>query len=722
MRRLALRRTTVLMLGPVGVSALTFSAGALAVKPQDTAPQAPRKPAPPSRSSPRAADAPAQGASSVTEVMVTAQRRRQRLIETPVPVTAIQSATLQRTGAVEFQDYLARVPGFQDISSREGETQLILRGITTGPQTNSTVSTYVDDTPFGSSSIFAAGGSLTPDFDPSDLQRVEVLRGSQGTLYGANSLGGLLKFVTTPPDTTGYHGRIEADGQTVDHGGLGDGLRGLINVPLITDTLAVRVSAFDRFDPGYINDLPADRHNLNGTRIEGGRGSVLWNATDRLTVRLTATVQNLRGSGAPNEDVNYTTLQLLYGSYQQRRSIAEVLNNKYRVYNGDVRYDLGFGNLISSTSYSTLRSSNNVDVTAALGAALGEALGFSNLGVNEPEPIRQSRLTEEVRLESKAGPRFDWQVGFYYDRERGDGTQAFDPFSTATGAAISLPQPLANVSLQSQYAEYTGYGDLTYHFTRKLDLQVGLRYSQNNQLYTQGQGGLLGGGIFSSLASTSQDSTTTFLVTPSYKIDPNNLLYVRIASGYRPGGPNALPPAELSVGVPATFQPDTLVNYEVGYKAALINRRLTLDLSAFYIDWKAVQVLTRSGLFLAEGNGGAAISKGLEATITYMPVRGITLSNNVAYTDAQLTANAPGVGGGGVICCPTFRAGAKTSISTTIGHRSADGMPMSAAACTSSAVVPVSLRSAAFLASNGQGYRLTRRLMYARGSFATATR
>jgi iron complex outermembrane receptor protein len=237
----------------------------------------------------------------------------------------------------------------------------------------------------------------------------------------------------------------------------------------------------------------------------------------------------------------------------------------------------------------------------------------------------------------------------YYDREREDGTQAFDPFSTATGAAISLPQPLANVSLQSQYAEYTGYGDLTYRFTRKLDLQVGLRYSQNNQLYTQGQGGLLGGGIFSSLASTSQDSTTTFLVIPSYKIDPNNLLYVRIASGYRPGSPNALPPAGLSVGVPATFQPDTLVNYEVGYKAALINRHLTLDLSAFYIDWKAVQVLTRSGLFLAEGNGGAAISKGLEATITYTPVRGITLSNNVAYADAQLTANAPGVGKGDML-------------------------------------------------------------------------
>ena len=304
------------MLCSVGIAALGGAAEAQTA-PSQTAPLSGR-------------DAPAASASQVGEVVVTAQKREQRLLDTPVPVTALLPQTLQRLDAVSFEDYLARVPGFAAISGREGETQLILRGITTGEQPNSTVGTYVDDTPYGSSSVFANGGVLTPDFDPSDLQRIEVLRGPQGTLYGANTLGGLLKFVTTPPDPTGYHARVEADADDVDHGGDGYGLRGMVNIPIVSDKLALRANIFDRDDPGYIDNPVLGRHDLNATRVYGGRVSLLWNATDKLSIRLTASSQNVKSTGTPDEDVDDATLAPTVGKYQQDRSTNEILDNRYR--------------------------------------------------------------------------------------------------------------------------------------------------------------------------------------------------------------------------------------------------------------------------------------------------------------------------------------------------------------------------------------------------------
>ena len=588
-------------------------------------------------------DAPANSANRVGEVVVTAQKREQRLLDTPVPVTALTPETLQRLDAISFADYLARVPGFASISSREGNTQLILRGITTGPQPNTTVGTYVDDTSYGASSVFTSAGTLTPDFDPSDLQRVEVLRGPQGTLYGANTLGGLLKFVTTPPDSTGYHARVEADGDTLTHGGSGYGARGMINLPLVTDTLAFRANAFYREDPGFIQDSFLGKHNIDDTRVYGGRASLLWKATPDLTVRLTASGEHLKGLGAPEEDVDMTTLQPLYGRYQQKRFTSEILDNKYTLYNGDVNWNLGFADFVSSTSYSNLNVKRNSDVTTALGF-LGGLLGVPNFGLNEPAPVNLDRFTEEARLSSHPGHFVDWQVGFYFDHERGAQRQSFDPFDTTTGAPIPLPL-LALVTLDSRYTEYAGFGDVTLHFTSKFDVQGGVRYSSNSQHYTQGIDGLLEGGPSPPIVATSSDNSTTFLVTPEYKINPDNLVYVRIASGYRPGGPNALVPAQLAANAPTSFGPDTLVNYELGYKSSLLNHRLTLDLSAFYINWTDVQLLTRFGTFTVEGNGGSAVSKGFEGSVTLTPVRGLTLSDNLAYTDARLTEDAPGAGG-----------------------------------------------------------------------------
>jgi len=584
-------------------------------------------------------------AKEVGEVVVTAQKRSERLLSVPASVTALSASDLSRSEAVRLDDYAAKVPGLNIMSDRDGETQIIIRGITTGSVVSSTVATYVDDTPYGSSTSFALGGELTPDLDPSDLQRIEVLRGPQGTLYGASSLGGVIKFVTVQPNLKSYDGRIEIDGSTVDHGADGYGVRGMVNVPLVDDTLAVRVSAYDRRDPGYIDDPQLGRNDVNSTQVDGGRASILWRPNAALSVNITAVLQNLDGAGTSDEDVNVNgqSITPAYGDLQQVRYTGEPLHVAYRLYSGTINYDLGWANLTSITSYSTLNQTQIFDETTTFGA-LGTLLtGVPNFGTSTGSDLQLRKWTQEVRLASTAGSKLEWQGGFFFTQENSTRDEPTYNFDTVTGAPDGVPS-LFFASLISTYKEYAGFDDLTYHFTPQFDVQAGVRYSTNNQTFALAESGIFAGGP-SSNAGTSKDDSVTYLVTPRYKFDANNMVYARVASGYRPGGPNAPSPSNIASGVPLAYQPDTLTNYEVGYKASLFDRMLTLDLSAFHIDWQHIQIETDFNGITSNGNGGTARSDGFEADAVLTPVHGLTLSANLAYTDAVLTENAPGVNG-----------------------------------------------------------------------------
>jgi iron complex outermembrane recepter protein len=203
-------------------------------------------------------------------VVVTAEKHEARLQDVPVPVTAISADGLASSNQVRLQDYYSSVPGLSIASDgfRAGIPTVAIRGITTGGYGNPTVGITIDDVPYGSSTL-QGGGVYSPEIDPSDLQRVEVLRGPQGTLYGASSRGGLLKFVTLDPSTTALSGRVQSDVNTVHHGeGVGYGLRGAINIP-ITDSFAVRASAFGRRDVGYIDNVLTDERGVNRDTASG---------------------------------------------------------------------------------------------------------------------------------------------------------------------------------------------------------------------------------------------------------------------------------------------------------------------------------------------------------------------------------------------------------------------------------------------------------------------
>ncbi len=239
----------------------------------------------------------------LSTVVVTATRRSETLQKVPMAISALTNDDIERQHLQNFADYAATVPGLNAVTAGPGRTELSIRGIASGSgQAVGSVGTYVDDTPYGSSSAYAVGAALTPDIDPADLERVEVLRGPQGTLYGAGALGGVVRFITSPPDTQGTYGRLQVGGNSVSGGGTGFDVHGMVNLPLAPN-LAVRANVYDTTTPGFIDDAGQGKKDVNETRVKGGRASALWTPTEQTSLQLTALVQNLNAKASARRSV-----------------------------------------------------------------------------------------------------------------------------------------------------------------------------------------------------------------------------------------------------------------------------------------------------------------------------------------------------------------------------------------------------------------------------------
>lgn len=613
--------------GP-GVSALATSA-------TDIGPATQTAPAPASSRSTSST------ATTLGTIIVTANKRSERLQDVPMAVSALSGYQLERETSQSFSDYATRVPGLNIISQGPGQTQLVLRGITSGANTaNATVGTYVDDIPYGSSTVYSAGSVLTPDIDPDDVQRIEVLRGPQGTLYGSNTLGGLLKFVTTPPDSTRFSGRVAAGVSSVSGGGTGADVHAMVNLPLVQGKLALRVNAYGRKDPGYVDNVTINKKDVNDAKVRGGRAQLLWTPTDRFSLSLSALAQNLRGDALSNGgvDVDPVTLQPIHGDLQQARAAGTgQLDVRYRLYGAVANADFGWSKLVSSTSYSTLAASSNGDVTTAYGAILNPALGL-NAGYSIKQPIMLGKFTQELRLQSPDDQVLEWRAGLFYTREHSHNTQDVLALDPTTGAPLALPFVLGHIALgPAVFTEWAGYGDVTWHASSRFSVMVGARYSSDRTTFTQTGNGVLVGPI--GFTSKSSDNPTTYLLNPSFKFGADLMAYARIASGFRPGGANVGVPPGLNA--PLTFKPDKLVSYELGLKSTLLDKRMTVDVAAFYIDWSQIQLTSFAGGFSFLGNGGKASSQGVEASWQYTAARGLMLSANATWTDAKLAADTP---------------------------------------------------------------------------------
>jgi iron complex outermembrane receptor protein len=582
----------------------------------------------------KAADAaPAADSDALATIIVTAEKRSEPLKDVPMSVTALSGDSLDDMQARNFADYAAMVPGLSITSSQPGLTRLTLRGQNSGG-VGSTVAVYMDESPFGSSNALLNGSIITGDFDTWDLQRIEVLRGPQGTLYGANSEGGLLKFVSTAPVLGKFSGEAEVTGESVSGGGNGGAIRGVVNLPM-GDKFALRVSGYGQDVAGYIDDPSRGKSDINDGHKEGGRAALLWAPTDDLSIHLTATSQQSKYNGTNSVDVDPVTLQPVHGDLTQQRVLDEPSESKYENYNATIDWNTGPFTVVSTTSYGILNFDYVTDATALLPVGAG---------VYEDNNAGLKKFTQEIRLASPSSNKLEWQVGGYYTHEDGALHQHVN--------GVALPDtppgnpylgPLETVMLDSTYKEWAGFANLTYHFIPQFDIQAGGRYSSNEQSATESLSGPLIGGT-TSFTTPSKGNVFTYSVAPRWHVDANTMVYARVATGYRPGGPNAqpfAPPPDL----PVEYGADKTVNFELGVRSTQLDGRLSIDVAAFHVDWKDIQLFESINGFGINVNGGKARSQGLEWTFAYVPVHGLTLGWTGAYTDANLTSPAPEVNG-----------------------------------------------------------------------------
>ncbi|MBB4153964.1 outer membrane receptor protein involved in Fe transport [Sphingomonas jinjuensis] len=600
----------------------------------------------PQTDDPQAAIDPAQATGG--DIIVTATKSNERLLDVPASVSVISATDLSKQGVVRFADYAAQVPGLSLTSARTGITQITLRGITTGAaQPGSTTGYYVDEAPVGSVNAYTGGNAITPDLDPSDLAQIEVLKGPQGTLYGAGAVGGLLKFTTAAPNFNEVEARGQLGVTSVAKGDIGYSARGMVNVPLAPGQLVFHASGFYRLDPGYVDNINPriGRADVNLARVRGGRAVLAMKFGPDIRLDLSAIGQDITTQGTNTVDVDAVTQRPVYGDLKQNRFAAEQGYVRFRLYNATIRGDAGPVELVSSTTYQRISYRELTDGTRGYGAALGPRLGLgSTLGVRLNTLKHTDRWSEEARASSNGlfGGLLDLQAGFYWTLENSQNRiPNIDTFSTVTGAAIPLPA-LAIAKIDSRYEEYSVFGNARIHFGDKFDILGGVRQAHDNQNYLQDYQGLLVGPRLIVPGKESAD-VTTWMVSPRFRPSDNLTVYARAATGYRPGGPNPAPPT--STTVPLVFQPDRLTQYEVGLKAQGMDRKVSLETALFYTDWNDIQIQTSGGGFNYLVNGGSARSQGAEATLRIQPATGLNLTGNVGYTDAKLTSAAPAAGG-----------------------------------------------------------------------------
>ncbi|HWE45689.1 MAG TPA: TonB-dependent receptor [Caulobacteraceae bacterium] len=577
----------------------------------------------------------------VQEVVVTAEKRVELLKDVPMSMTALSGDALTQTEADTLQDVVDRAPGVQLIASSAITNELVIRGLSVGAGINSSVATYVDETPYSTVGPFAYSTNLAPNFDTYDLARVEILRGPQGTLYGANALGGLLKYVTNAPDLSRYSASMLAGVSAVDHSDqTGWDVHGMVNLPL-GDDAALRIVGDEQFFPGYIDDPSRGVSDINWVRRYGGRASLLWRPSQDLSVRLSADVQHITAGDTGVEDLAAATLKPLYGELMAERTVAQpqVLTNA--IYNATIDWSAGFGTLVSSTSFSQVNPNSWFDLSWVYHSALDNKFG-GNLGAvaDAIEPVQS--FTQELRFSSPKNQTLEWIVGIFFDAEAADEHEPLFPVDIDTGQVLyNFIPDLGAYQITSTYREYAGFADLTYHVTPALELSLGGRYSANSQSYHQVNAGVFTG--TDDFRTYSRQSVFTYSADAKYRFNPQTMVYVRIASGFVPGGPNDVLPGSP---LPATYRSSSTTNYEAGIKGAAMRGRLTYDLDVFDVEWQDIQLIAQVSNLYGATNGGAARSRGVEGSLSLRPIRGLTLGLDGAYIDARLTRNTPATFGG----------------------------------------------------------------------------
>ena len=615
------------------------------------------------------ADTARKGAESpeLQEVLVTARKVTERLQDVPASIVALDANRLAASGATSLEDIGREVPGLNIVSAGPGQNQLIIRGLSSsgGGSTGagSMVGFYIDDTPIAASTNISQTSSADPVLV--DLARVEVLRGPQGTLYGASSMGGTVKYVTQQPVLGQLSGSTKVTLSGTDGGGFNNEVDTVGNVPLVQNVAALRVAAFYRDNDGYIdryNTDPADylsvlpgvvSKNVNSERTYGTRVAVKVQPTDELTITPAAFVQHMAVGGESTFDVPAGS----FANPLQNRLLAEPIVDQTELYSLTVHDDLEPFSISSSTSY-FIRQDRITEDESKVTDFFFQSAGQTSV---YPVPVNitfpNHNFTEELRLGLETG-RVHGILGVFYQRVAGFSTYNWElpsgyifEFGDLFPGQSSIFQALINFK-DSQKAVFS---EINFDVTSKLKATVGGReFIQDQRQNILTAGALQGSTLTEDVASHATGFTPKYGL--SYNIAPDVMAYAIASKGFREGGAFAPVPASRCAAdlaqlglssAPTQYKPDTLWNYELGAKTQWLEHRLTVNGDIYDIKWKQVQQpvnLLDCG-FSFTGNFGTASSKGAELEIQYEPVASLRLSAASAFNEAKLTSTVTGTNG-----------------------------------------------------------------------------
>jgi iron complex outermembrane receptor protein len=641
-----------------------------------------------------AADAPADEASTgpLQEIVVTATRHEESLSKVPISVTALTQDALDLRGVKDFQDVARFTPGVNIDNS--GTNNISIRGIaSTGGA--GTTGIYLDDTPIQMRALaFNPDEALPKSFD---IDRVEVLRGPQGTLFGAGSEGGTVRYITTQPSLTksSIYAREELSytkgGEPSYEAGVAGGM------PIIDGTLGVRASVWYRRDGGYIDRLDpvtlnTVEQNANYDQTMLVRLAAVWAPTDKLTVTPSYYYQDRYRNDVEEYWPLYSDPG--HGRFFSANPTQRSAPDRFYLPALKIEWDLGATKLISNTSYYHRQEETGYDGTLynlgfyqsffGPGYTLQSPLMLDGNGLHLPAGATnyrapasidngQQNFTQEIRLQSNdPAARLNWTTGLFFSTNRqryleqihdpllnqltlaATGSNYTDIFTDVDGNPVPYDPRYPNDSYflltNAKDQQVAAYGEGTFSFTDQYKLTLGARFSKSKYSFTSTTGGPQ---LFNATTSVGADKTEnsfTPKVSFSYQMDPRNLYYFTYAKGFRPGGGNNPVPyaacaADFTAlgipGAPLTFNSDTVNSFEVGAKNNFDNR-VKISSSVYYIRWKNIQqtVLPPVCQITFISNLGTAVAKGLDIQAEIAVTDAFTVELATGYTDARYTQDS----------------------------------------------------------------------------------
>jgi len=563
----------------------------------------------------------------IEEVIVTAQKREQAAQDIPISLFAVTGDTLEQAGINSLEGIRDIAAGLEIVSVNPGAVQIAMRGVTNlsgGIESTAAVGYYLDETPV---SAFA---TAMPEFAMWDANRVEVLRGPQGTLFGEGSMGGTIRVITNKPDSSDFYGRVQGEVSTIDGGETGYAGRGVVNIPLAEDTLALRLTLSHIDQGGWVDVPDLDEEDTNNIQSTDIRAALRWTPSDKLTVDLSYMYQDLELDntfGQTSPGVLDPQDQLSYAGPVGQLSTEA---SDYDLFNLTIDYDLGFASLVSATSNFNQDRSWLDDLTPQMPLFFGIPGTSDSTGATTVDVF-----TQEFRLVSIGDERLDWTAGVFYKTNDREAVQTFFFDLPAWGLVDQA------ASLQESSADsWAVFADIDFEFTDRWSGQLGGRYySDDRELTTTDlEDSLIFGTVAGTVTSGSgSDSHFSPKVALTWTGD-DTLFYAKVANGFRSGGTNpnhSFKPDQI----PDIFGPEELWSYELGLKNTLAGGQVQLNAYVYFNDWTDLQLgfVTDDGLFGYTENAGSAESKGGELEFLWVPTDRLTWAINLSYTNAKIT-------------------------------------------------------------------------------------